>query len=128
MPVNIDITITTNRSDIFNKYSVNSSRKLIDMSIPTDRIIALKEIIKNNNNNKHIDLELEIQRMWQMKTEVIPVVVGALGTIKKGMVENIKRVSERATVTETQKIIMLGSARILRKALKCMIKMNDLCV
>ena len=42
-----------------------------------------------------INLELEIQRMWQMKTEVIPVVVGALGTIKKGMVENIKRVIQR---------------------------------
>ena len=28
--------------------------------------------------------ELKIQRMWQMKTEVIPVVVGALGTVKKG--------------------------------------------
>ena len=27
-----------------------------------------------------------------MKTEVIPVVVGALGTIKKGMIENIKRI------------------------------------
>ena len=52
-----------------------------------------------------------------MKSEVIPVVVGALGTIKKGMVENIKRVSARATTTETQKISMLGSARILRKVL-----------
>ena len=41
---------------------------------------------------------------------MIPVVVGALGTIKKSMVENIKRVSERATVRETQKISMLGSA------------------
>ena len=30
-----------------------------------------------------------------MKTEVIPVVVRALGTIKKGMVENIKRVIQR---------------------------------
>ena len=48
-----------------------------------------------------------------MKTEVIPVVVGALGTVKKEMVENIKKVSERATVTEIQKIRMLGSARIL---------------
>ena len=48
---------------------------------------------------------------------MIPVVVGALGTIiiKKGMIENIKRVSERASVTETQKICMLGSAQILRK-------------
>ena len=33
------------------------------------------------------------------------------------MVENIKKVSERATMIETQKICMLGSARILRKVL-----------
>ena len=30
-------------------------------------------------------------------------VVDALGTIKKGMVENIKKVSERVTVTEPKK-------------------------
>ena len=52
-----------------------------------------------------------------MKTIVILVVVGALGTVKRGMLENIKKVSERATVTEIQKIGMLGSARILRKVL-----------
>ena len=32
--------------------------------------------------------------------EPVSVVVGALGTVMKGMVENIKKVSERATVTE----------------------------
>ena len=52
----------------------------------------------NNNNNNNV-------------------VVGALGTVKKGMVENIKKVSERANMTEIQKICMLGSARILRKVL-----------
>ena len=114
MPVNTDRTITANRPDIIIKDAVNSTYKLIDMSIPPERNMALKEIEKKS---KYKDLELEIQRMWQMKTEVIPVVVGALGTRKKGMVENIKRVSERANVTETQKITMLGSARILRKVL-----------
>ncbi|CAH3186229.1 unnamed protein product, partial [Porites lobata] len=87
MPVNADRTITTNRPDIIVKDSQVQS------------------------------LELEIQRMWHMKTVVIPVVVGALGTVKKGMVENIKKVSERATMTEIQKICMLGTARILRKVL-----------
>ena len=48
---------------------------------------------------------------------MIPVLVGALGTEKKGMEENIKKVSEAAPVTEIQKICMLGSARILRKVL-----------
>ena len=55
-----------------------------------------------NGRNK-IDLELEIQRMWQMKTEVIYVVVGVLGPIKRGMVENITRVSERVTVTRPKR-------------------------
>ena len=32
--------------------------------------------------------------MWHMKTVVIPVVVSALGTVKKGVVEDIKKVSE----------------------------------
>ena len=86
------------------------------MTVPSDRNIALKEIEKKSN---YKDLELEIQRMWHMKVVVVVVVVvvGALGTVKKGMVENIKKVSERATVTEIQKICMLGSARILRKVL-----------
>ena len=50
-----------------------------------------------------------------MKTVVIPLVVDALGTVKKGMIENIKKLSERGTMTEIQKICMLGCARILRK-------------
>ena len=46
MPVNTDRTITANRPDIIIKDSVNSTCKLIDMSIPSDRNIALKEIEK----------------------------------------------------------------------------------
>ena len=83
------------------------------MTVPSDRNIALKEIEKKG---KYKDLELEIQTMWHMKTVVIPVVVGALGTVKKEMVENIKKLSERATDRDP-KICMLGFARILRKVL-----------
>ena len=61
------------------------------MTIPSDRSLTLKEIEKKSKGK---DLELEIQRMWQKKTEVIPVVVGGLGTVKKGLVENIEKVSK----------------------------------
>ena len=40
--------------------------------------------------SKYKDLELEVQRKWHMKTVVIPVVVDALGTVKKRMVEKNK--------------------------------------
>ena len=106
-PVNTDRTITANRPDIVIKDSVNSTCKLIHMTVPSDRNIALKEI---QMKSKYKDPELEIQRIWQMKIEPIPVVIGVLGTVKKGMVENIKKVSEAATVTEVQKICILGSA------------------
>ena len=42
-------------------------------------------------------------------------VVGALGTVKKSMVDNIKKVKKKANVTEIQKICVLVSTRILRK-------------
>lgn len=59
------------------------------MTIPSARNITLKEVEKKS---KYKDPDLEIQKVWQMKTEVIPVVVGALDTVKKDMVENIKKV------------------------------------
>ena len=52
--------------------------------------------ISIEKKSKYKDPELEIQRMWWIKIEVIPVVivVSALGSVKKGMIENIKKVSD----------------------------------
>ena len=41
-------------------------------------------------------------------TVAICVIVCALGTVKKGVVTNIKKVSKAATVTEIQEICVLG--------------------
>ena len=86
MAVNADRTITANTPDIVVKDLTNATCKLID-TVLSDSNIALKETEKKN---KYKDLELEIQRMCHMSTEVIPVVVGALGTIKKETIENIR--------------------------------------
>jgi hypothetical protein len=43
-------------------------------------IITIKEAEKIL---KYKDLTLEIQRMWNVKTRVIPVIIGATGTISK---------------------------------------------
>ena len=99
MPFNTDRTITASRPDIIVKDSVNSIYKLIDVTVPSDRNIALKEIEKKS---KYKDLELEIQRMWHYENRSDPCGCwcACYSKLKKGMVENTKKVSERATVTE----------------------------
>ena len=53
---------------------------LIDVAILGDRKV-IKIETKNILNYK--DLTIEIQRMWNVKTKVIPVIIGATGTISK---------------------------------------------
>jgi len=53
---------------------------LIDVAISGDRNMIKKEAEKIL---KYKDLTIEIQRMWNVKTKVIPVIIGATGTISK---------------------------------------------
>ena len=53
---------------------------LIDIVIPTDKNISIK--ITDKLIKLYKDLEIEIKRMWGMKTKTIPIVIVALGVIK----------------------------------------------
>jgi hypothetical protein len=53
---------------------------LIDVAISEDRNVIKKEAEKIL---KCKDLTIEIQRTWNVKTKVIPVTIGATGTISK---------------------------------------------
>ena len=46
--------------------------------------------------------------MWQMKTEIIPVVIGALGVIKKGSEKVVREILGNINPWEIQKTILLG--------------------
>ena len=51
-----------------------------------------------------------------MKTETMPVVIGALGLIKKGLQKHTEKIPGAININELQKITLLGTAHILRKA------------
>ena len=55
--------------------------------------------------------------MWGMKATTIPVVIGALGLIKKGLEKYTKQIPGNIKISEIQKISLLGTSRILRKTL-----------
>ena len=49
-----------------------------------------------------------------MKTTTIPVVIGALGLVKKGTENYINKIPSNIRIAEPQKIVLLGTADIFR--------------
>ena len=74
------------------------------MSIPTDRNTSVKVTEKLS---KYKDLEIEIQLMWGMKAKTIPVVIGALGLVKKGMEKFTQQIPGNIKIQERQKITLV---------------------
>ena len=64
--------------------------------------ISAKEFEKLN---KCKDLEIEIAKMWKMKTKIIPVIVGALSIIKKGMQKYVNEIPGNLSLAEIQKLV-----------------------
>jgi hypothetical protein len=55
--------------------------------------------------------------MWNVKTKVMPVMIGATGTISKSFRKYVSNVPGKHEVKELQKTAILGTAHILRKVL-----------
>ena len=67
---------------------------------------------------KYKDLTIEIQRMWNVKTNVTPVIIGETGTTSKSFRKYVSNIPGKQEVKELQKTGILGTAHILRKVLK----------
>jgi hypothetical protein len=72
--IQTDRTIPNNKPDIVIHDYEKGTCMLLDIAIPGDRNVIHKEAEKIL---KYKDLTIEIQRMWNVKTGVIPVIIGA---------------------------------------------------
>jgi len=87
---------------------------LIDVAISGDRNVIKKEAEKIL---KYKDLTIEIQRMWNVKTKVIPAIIGATENIPKPFRKYMSNIAGRHEVKELPKTATLGTAHILGKVL-----------
>jgi hypothetical protein len=70
--------------------------------------------VNNNNNNNNNNNK---QCMWNVKTKVIPVIIGATGTISKSFRKYVSNITGNHEVKKLQKTAILGTAHIMRKVL-----------
>ena len=84
------------------------------MAIPVDGRVRAKE---DEKVEKYQDLAREVRKIWGVRTKVIPIVVGTLGTIPLRLKENLRTIGVDTSIELIQRSVLLGSARILRKVL-----------
>ena len=111
-----DREVTANRPDIIIKKQKEKTCTLIDVAIPADRNVAQKEAEKKLKYNR---LCIEIQRTWNLKCTIIPVIIGATGIVTRSLMKNLETVSGRHSVHSLQKTAILGTSHIIRKVLQC---------
>ena len=84
------------------------------MAIPSDYNIQKKATEKMS---KYVDLQIECQRLWNKKVEVIPVIIGATGIVGKNIKKYVGRIPGCHNIYSLQQSAILGTAHILRKVL-----------
>ena len=86
-------------------YFVSTSKRecqIIDFGIPGDQNIAIKE---QEKIDQYQELRIELQKVWNVKVVVIPVVIGALATMFKKIHHYIKQTDIRQTQYPSKKQI-----------------------
>ena len=87
---------------------------LIDFSVPMDQNVDSKE---GEKTGKYSDLAREIRRDYKVHTEIVPVVLGALGTVPKTLAGNLRRLGIPDVIGCLQTTALLGTVRILKNVL-----------
>lgn len=115
--IQTDRHIPGNKPDIVIKDKITKTCLIIDVAIPADENVNQKEAEKIL---KYKDLEIEITRMWGCKTTIVPVIIGATGTITKGKADKLKQIpgnGHKDLLYKLQETAILGTAHIIRKSL-----------
>ena len=85
--------------------------KIVDFTVPADHIIKLKECEKKD---KYLDLARELKKLWNMYVTIIPIVIGAFGTVREGLLKGMEDLEFGGRVETIQTTVLLRRASKLR--------------
>ena len=113
--IQTDHFIEARRPDLVAVDKKERSCKIIDFAVPGDSRIEEKE---KDKTEKYQDLGRELQKIWNVKVKIIPLVLGSLGAIPKQFGNRLKEIGITVGTPQVQKTVLIGTARILRKVLE----------
>ena len=70
---------------------------------------------ETRKNRQIPDLRLQVHKLWDVKATVIPIIVGALGTVSEELENHLKTIGIARVISCLQKAALLGTGFILRR-------------
>ena len=64
----------------------NKKAQIVDFAVPEDQRIKISQQSEIEN---YQDLKRELKMLWNLKIPVVPIVIGALGTILKSLEKHL---------------------------------------
>ena len=77
--IHTDHLISAKRPDLIIINKKKRTCKIVNFVVPADHRIKLKECEKK----KYLELGRELKKLWNMQVTIIPIVIGAFGTVTK---------------------------------------------
>ena len=77
--------------------------------------LKLKEYEKRD---KYLDLAGKLKKLWSMKVTIIPIVIGAFGTVTKGLLKGLEDLEVGGWEDTIQTTAFLRTVRILKRVLE----------
>ena len=113
--IQTDHLIPARRPDLIIINKKKRTCKIVDFAVPADHRIKQKECEKKD---KYLDLARELKKLWNMQVTIIPIVIGAFGTVTKGLLKGLEDLEVGGRVETIQTTALLRTARILRRVLE----------
>ena len=114
MILTTDRDVGSNRPDIVIRDKFEKKTYIIDISCPSDVNVCSKE---NEKLTKYSGLRVELAKMWDCESVVIPVVIGGLRAVSDKFIQFINMIPAEISSALCQKITLLGSEQIMRSCL-----------
>ena len=89
--------------------------RIVDFAVLADHRIKLKE---SEKKDEYLDLARELKKLWLIKFTIIPIVIGALGTVPEVLMKGLEDLEIRGLVETLQTPRLLRSVRILGRVLE----------
>ena len=113
--IHTDHLISARRPDLIIINKEKRICKIVNFAVPADHRIKLIECEKKD---KYFNLARDLKKLWNMKVTIVPTVIGAFGTITKGLLKGLEVLKVGGQVETIQMTALLRTTRILRRVLE----------